>query len=145
MADYKFFIIPLLILLLNQIIKLVIYAIKGEFDWSKIFTYGGMPSSHTALATSLLIVMGYFQGLTSPEFAITLIVAIVIIKDASGVRMKLARQSVILNDLVKALPDKKEYKFPVLNERFGHTYTEVMVGALISIVATSLILYIWPM
>lgn len=145
MSEYKFFLIPLLVLLINQIIKLIIYAVKGEFNWSKIFTYGGMPSSHTALATSLLLVMGYFKGLNSSEFAITLIVAIVIIKDASGIRLKLARQSIILNDLIKDLPDKKEYKFPVLNERFGHTHTEVMLGALVSLITTSLIIWLWTM
>lgn len=145
MAEYKFFLIPLLVLLINQIIKLVIYARKGQFNWSKIFAYGGMPSSHTALAVSLLMVMAYFEGLSSPEFAITLIVAIVIIKDASGIRMKLARQSIILNDLIKNLPDREEYKFPVLNERFGHTIMEVVVGALLSIVTTWLIIWLWSL
>jgi len=142
MHEYKFFLIPLLALVINQIIKLIILAAKGEFSWPQIFSYGGMPSSHTALATSLLITMAYFQGLNSPEFAIALIMAIVIVKDAAGIRRKIGKQAAIINHLIKKLPDKEGYKFPVLNERFGHTDAEILVGFLISIITTYLLLTI---
>ena len=142
MLEYKFFIIPILALIINQVIKIIIFIIKGEFSWSQIFAYGGMPSSHTALATSLLITMGYFQGVSSPEFAIALIISIVIVKDAAGIRRKLGKQSEIINQLIKKLPDKEEYKFPILNERYGHTLTEILVGLLISVVSTYLLLTI---
>src|SRR3989339_320917 len=101
MFEYKFFIIPLLALIINQIIKIIIFMVKGEFSWSQIFSYGGMPSSHTALATSLLITMGYFQGVSSPEFAIALIISIVIVKDAAGIRRKLGKQAQIINNIIK--------------------------------------------
>ena len=142
MNEYKFFLIPLLALMVNQIIKLIIFLIKGEFSWSQIFSYGGMPSSHAALATSLVITMGYFRSFNSPEFAIALIVAIVIIKDAVGIRRKLGKQASIINHLIKKLPDKESYKFPVLNERFGHNYVEVIVGSLLSMVSTYLLINI---
>jgi len=142
MLEYKFFLIPLLALVINQIIKLLIFLIKGEFSWSKIFAYGGMPSSHTALATALLITMGHFQGLHSPEFAIALIMAIVIIKDATGIRRKLGKQASIINHLIKQLPDKEGYKFPVLNENFGHNYIEIVIGCLLSIVSTYILINI---
>lgn len=140
MNEYKFFLVPILALLINQIIKLIIFLIKGQFSWSQMFAYGGMPSSHTALATSLLITMGYFRGLDSPEFAIVLIMAIVIVKDAAGIRRKLGEQATIINHLIKKLPDKEEYKFPVLNERFGHSNMEILIGFLVSIVTTYLLI-----
>jgi len=142
MHEYKFFLIPLLALVINQILKLIIFLVKGQFSWSQIFSYGGMPSSHTALATSLLITMSYFRGLNSPEFAIALIMAIVIVKDAAGIRRKLGKQAAIINHLIKKLPDKEEYKFPVLNERFGHSNIEILMGFLISIVTTYLLINI---
>ena len=140
MSEYKFFIIPLLALVINQILKLIIFLIKGEFSWSQIFSYGGMPSSHTALATSLLLTMGYFRGLNSPEFAIALIMAIVIVKDAAGIRRKLGKQAAVINHLIKKLPAKEEYKFPVLNERFGHNNAEIIIGCLVSIITTYLLI-----
>ena len=142
MHEYKFFFIPLLALVINQIIKLLIFLIKGDFSWAKIFAYGGMPSSHTALSTSLLITMAYFKGLASPEFAISLIIAIVIVKDAAGIRRKIGKQAAIINHLIKKLPSTEGYKFPVLNERFGHTYAEIIVGLLLSILSTYLLITI---
>ena len=142
MNEYKFFLIPLLALVINQTIKLIIFLIKGEFSWSQLFSYGGMPSSHTALATSLLMTMGYFQGVDSPEFAIALIMAIVIVKDAAGIRRKLGKQASIINHLIKKLPAKEGYKFPILNERFGHTDTEILVGFLLAIATTYLLINI---
>ncbi|MFA6307944.1 MAG: divergent PAP2 family protein [Patescibacteria group bacterium] len=140
MHEYKFFLIPVLALVINQIIKLLVLAVKGEFSWPQIFSYGGMPSSHTALATSLLITMAYFQGFSSPEFAISLIMAIVIVKDAAGIRRKIGKQAAIINHLIKKLPATEGYKFPVLNERFGHTNAEILTGFLVSIVTTYLLL-----
>ena len=142
MDQYKFFLIPLLALVINQIIKIIVFIIKGEFSWSKIFAYGGMPSSHTALATSLLITMGYFRGVDSPEFAISLIISIVIVKDAAGIRRKLGKQAQIINNLITKLPNKEAYKFPVLNERYGHTMSEILTGLFISIFSTYLLIKI---
>ena len=45
--------------------------------------------------------MGYLKGIGSADFAITLIIAIVIIKDAAGIRRKLGQQSKVLNKLIK--------------------------------------------
>jgi uncharacterized protein len=140
MNEYKLFLVPLLALVINQILKIIIFLIKGEFSWAKIFSYGGMPSSHTAMATSLVITMSYFEGVSSPAFAITLIMAIVIVKDAAGIRRKLGKQANIINHLIKKLPAKEGYKFPVLNEKFGHTNTEILAGFLLSIITSYLLI-----
>jgi acid phosphatase family membrane protein YuiD len=141
--DGKLFLIPIITLLLNQFVKLAIEAAKGNFTWFKLFDYGGMPSSHSALVTSLTIVMGYYYGLSHPAFAISLIFSLIIIKDASGIRLKLGEQGKIINQLIKELPDKKEYKYPVMPERLGHTNLQVIVGIITSAIITSLLLFVW--
>lgn len=141
--DGKLFLIPIITLLLNQFVKLAIEATKGNFTWFKLFDYGGMPSSHSALVASLTIVMGYYYGLSHPVFAISLIFSLIIIKDASGIRLKLGEQGKIINQLIKELPDKKEYKYPVMPERLGHTNLQVIVGIITSAIITSLLLFVW--
>ncbi len=138
--EFKLFLIPIIALLINQLLKLLIEVLRGNFTWYKLFAYGGMPSSHSSLVTSLAIVMGYYQGLDSPSFALALILALIVIKDASGIRLKLGQQGKIINNLIKELPDQKEYKYPVLAERLGHTNFEVLVGILTSIIITTLLL-----
>ncbi|MBT6691434.1 divergent PAP2 family protein [Candidatus Parcubacteria bacterium] len=141
--EYKLFIIPLAIMIINQGIKVIIEILKGNFSLPSILSYGGMPSSHAALVVSLATVMGYYQGMDSPEFAIAIIITLFTIRDASGIRWHLGTHGQILNKLIKELPDKQEYKFPVLNERFGHKNIEIIVGSLISLVLTMAAIMIW--
>lgn len=131
--DYRLFIIPLLAMIINEIIKTLINVFKGNFGWPSIFSYGGMPSSHTAMVTALCTVLGYYEGLNSPTFALALILALLTIKDASGIRWQLGNQGTVINQLIKELPDDKEYHFPVLNERFGHKNTEIFFGILVGL------------
>lgn len=141
--DGKLFLIPIITLLINQFLKLAIEATKGNFTWFKLFDYGGMPSSHSAIVTSLTIVIAYYYGINDPAFAISLIFSLIIIKDASGIRLKLGEQGKIINQLIKELPDKKEYKYPIMPERLGHTNAQVVVGILASSIISSLLLFLW--
>ena len=140
--DYKFFLIPLAVVISNQLIKMVIDITRGGFTWPSIFSYGGMPSSHSAVVTSLATVMAYYKGMASAEFAIALVLALLTIRDASGIRYQLGTQGQTINKLVKELPDDREYHFPVLTERFGHKNTEVFVGIVLGVVLSlAMILY----
>jgi len=65
------------------------------------------------------------------------------IKDASGIRLHLGEQGKIINKLIKELPDKDEYKFPVMRERFGHKHIEVVVGIAVSFTLTMLLILFW--
>jgi len=134
------FIIPLLMMVATQAIKLALEAYKGNFTWAHVNSYGGMPSSHAAIVASLSYTLGYFQGLDSPSFAISLILFVIIIRDAMGFRYQLGIHGQILNKLIKELPDRKEYRFPVLSERLGHTLAEVTVGIIIGIAGTALVI-----
>ncbi|PIR07213.1 MAG: acid phosphatase [Candidatus Komeilibacteria bacterium CG11_big_fil_rev_8_21_14_0_20_36_20] len=142
--DYKFFAIPILVMLINQVIKIVLEIKHNGFSWAAISGYGGMPSSHSSLVTSLAIVIGYYKGLASAEFGIALIMAGLIIRDASGIRLQITSQSKTINKLIKELPDEQEYKFPVLGEKFGHKNIEVIIGIILSIILTSVIIWLLP-
>ena len=51
---YELILIPLAIALITQlIVKPIIEAIRGKFSWKNLISYGGMPSAHSALVTSL--------------------------------------------------------------------------------------------
>ena len=58
---YKLFIIPIIVMFITQVIKNVIIIMKGNFNWQTILSYGGLPSTHSALVTSLVIVIGYYD------------------------------------------------------------------------------------
>lgn len=130
------FIIPLLVMLVTQGYKIIREVYNGTFVWSHINSYGGMPSSHAALATSLCYTIAHFESIRSAAFAVSLILWVVILRDAMGFRYQLGVHGTILNKLIKELPDRAEYKFPVLSERLGHTPLEVTVGFIFGIVGS---------
>lgn len=140
--EYKLFLIPLAIMIINQGIKVIVDMFSGNFSWPSLFSYGGMPSSHAAVVVSLATLMAYYEGLNSPAFAISLILALLTIRDAVGIRWHLGTHGKILNRLVKELPDSEEYRFPILKERFGHKSTEVIVGIIIGFLLTMLAIQI---
>ncbi len=52
-----------------------------------------MPSSHSAVVTSLATMVGKSEGLNSPMFGIATIFAFVVMYDAAGVRRAAGKQA----------------------------------------------------
>lgn len=140
MENMEYFIVPLVVSLLVHGIKLIIDVFKGQFSWHKAAHYGGMPSSHAALVTSLATIVYLAEGF-SPTFGLSVILAIIIIRDAFGFRGYLSEHAVILNKLIKDLPDEEEYKYPVAEETIAHTWAQLIVGGLLGILITLLYYY----
>ena len=110
------------------------------------FTYAGMPSGHTALMISLATIIGLTQGFHSAAFAICFVLAIVIINDALRLRNYIGQQGEILNVLVKELKsdDLLEKRYPHLMENIGHTFKQVLAGAILGfLVALIIFLLFW--
>lgn len=104
---------------------------------------GGMPSSHSACVTALAVASGLYHGLGSSWFAVTTILAMVVMRDASGVRREAGKQAKVINQLIRELfitEDEKRFQTD-LKELLGHTPLQVFVGALLGgLVALAL----WP-
>ncbi|MDD3487341.1 MAG: divergent PAP2 family protein [Candidatus Moranbacteria bacterium] len=135
---YNVVIIPILVGLITQTIKFVVFTAKNGLKWEYFFTHGHMPSSHTAFAVATLTSIGYYEGTTNGVFALACIFSFIIIDDALRLRMYLGDQGRYLNMLVDQLNiDKK--KFPRLKERIGHRLNEVIVGGIVGFVLTILL------
>ncbi|HYB02239.1 MAG TPA: divergent PAP2 family protein, partial [Ktedonobacteraceae bacterium] len=57
-----------------------------ELRLSRLVSSGGMPSSHSALVMGLATATGRIAGLQSAAFAISLVLAVIVMYDAAGVR-----------------------------------------------------------
>lgn len=115
-----------------QALKVVFYYIKHhKFDISKFFSSGSMPSSHSAFVTALVVAVGMVEGVGSTFFAISVVLATVVMYDASGVRRAAGRQARIINQIVFDFYKEKQVKTEKLKELLGHTPLEVFVGAIL--------------
>ena len=115
-----------------QALKVVFYYIKHhKFDISKFFSSGSMPSSHSAFLAALVLAVGMVEGVGSTFFAISVVLATVVMYDASGVRRAAGRQARIINQIVLDFYKEKQVKTEKLKELLGHTPLEVFVGAIL--------------
>ena len=108
------------------------YFKEKRFDVRYFIRPGGMPSSHTALVTSLATSVGFLYGFNSVEFSISSVFAAIVMYDAAGVRRSVSRQSVIINRILQELKEKrpKDIQHDV-RELIGHTPFQVFGGALL--------------
>ena len=99
------------------------------------FKGGGMPSAHSATVSALATAVAATQGLGSAAFAITVLVALVVMYDAAGVRRAVSRQSIILDRVVKELRERRprDEVERDLRQFIGHTPFQVIAGAALGI------------
>lgn len=135
--------LPLIAGAIAQIIKFFIKSNKQKFSYKNLLAYSGMPSGHSAIIISLATIIGLKEGFGSPLFAVCVVLAIIVIRDALGIRRYLGEHGRVLNVLVKDLGDDHvlDKKYPRLLEKIGHTPLQVLVGSLIGFF-TSLLGYI---
>ena len=137
----KVLVIPFLVLIITQVFKTIYFSIKNKkLDLFTLLTTGGLPSSHSSLVSSLATVVLKVNGAGTAEFAIAVILAIIVMYDASGIRKAAGEHAKILNEMMeeKEYYSSKEYK--KLKELLGHTKLEVFIGLLTGIFLT-IILY----
>src|SRR3989344_3497899 len=137
LQPYLVFLIPITVGIITQIIKFALYSFKHGFDIEYAFTHGHMPSAHTSLVVSLLVSVAYYEGVHSGTFALSAVLAFIVIDDAARIRMYLGDQGRYLNMLVEQLGIETS-KFPRLKERVGHRVSEIIGGALVGLVLTLL-------
>ena len=144
MDKYKYVIVPILTLILCQIIKFIIESIKYKrLEFKRLFSgSGGMPSSHTALSVSLLMMILFNAGADTIYFAIALVMTLIVGYDGMNVRLETGKHAHTINTLVDSIFIDNEYDD--LKEELGHKPKEVfwgiVLGTLVSIIYTFVIL-----
>ena len=130
----KALIIAIIAWFIAQFFKFTITVVKKrKFDFTLLVSTGGFPSSHTAIVGALATSIGLNFGLGSPFFAISVVMALVVISDARGIRRAAGKQAQILNKIIDDLYQKRELKIDRLKELLGHTPFEVFSGAILGI------------
>ncbi len=128
-------------MVLAQFMKsLFCYLHDGKVDLKKWFSSGGMPSSHSAMVSSLSTAIGLKEGFTSSSFCICIVFSLIVLYDAAGVRQVVGKQAIILNHILDDFVEKGELKTHKIKELLGHTPFEVLMGVLLGI-GTAFTLY----
>lgn len=140
MTTNKAIVIPFFLWLSIQIIKFITDLIKNKkVNFKRLLGAGGMPSSHSAVVTSLAVCIGKNYGFDSGIFALSVIMALVVMYDAAGIRRAAGKQARILNKIMENPELTTVEVQEKLIEALGHTPVQVFVGAIIGIVAGAIL------
>ena len=132
--------VPVALWFIIQVSKVITdLIINKKLRFKRIMGAGGMPSSHSAVVTSLAVCIGTEYGFDSGIFAIALIMACVVMYDAAGIRRAAGKQARILNKILETPGLTTVEVQEKLIEALGHTPIQVFVGAIIGIVVGFLV------
>ena len=118
-----------------QLIKTTISSLlAGKLQLERMVGDGGMPSAHSATVCAMVVATGRIEGVHSTLFAIALIVSIIVMYDAMGVRRETGEQAKVLNRLLNEWMDQESEILPILGDKklkemVGHTPIQVVTGA----------------
>ena len=131
----KYIVVPFLLWFFIQLFKVIYDLITTKkFNFKRILGAGGMPSSHSAVVVGLATLIGKGEGVDSPIFALSMVLAFVVMYDAAGVRRAAGKQAELLNKLIETPGLSGMQVSEKLVEVLGHTPFQVLVGALIGLV-----------
>jgi acid phosphatase family membrane protein YuiD len=122
-----------------QLLKSILYIANRRKKKSRelieilIWRTGGMPSSHAALVCSVCTSIAFVKGIASDLFIFSFWFALVVLRDAMGVRRSAGLLAKALNSLGRQAAEKTGLEFHSVKEIQGHTPLEVVVGASLGI------------
>lgn len=140
--------VPISAWFIAQVLKVIIkFLVDHEFSLERLFGDGGMPSGHSATVTSLMVMCGWCCGLGSVPFAISAILAVVVMHDATGVRREAGKQATSIKQLAEIingmfLEKDEAIRTEKLKEFVGHTPLQVFFGAFLGIIVAIVALLI---
>jgi acid phosphatase family membrane protein YuiD len=90
--------------------------------------YGGLPSNHSAIVSSIAALIALREGLSHPAIGVSVALAFIVMLDANSLRRQVGLQASAINKLNADSGDKK------LRERMGHTRVEISSGVVVGVI-----------
>ncbi len=139
MEHFAYAATPFLAWLIAGSTKFVINSIRARRPAFGLIGYGGLPSNHSAIVSSIAALIGFREGIDQPAFGVALALAFIVILDASSLRRQVGRQAQAINRLMEQ--QNADLSAP-LRERMGHTRLEIAAGIVTGIATAALVCHL---
>ena len=124
MNYYLYLIAPFITWFICGVIKFAVNCIKERRFAFDLIGYGGMPSNHSAIVSSMASLIAFKEGVNTAAFGVALTLAFIVILDANSLRKQIGRHAQEINYL-------KHYQGDKLRERIGHSKLEIIMGIIL--------------
>lgn len=119
---------PFLAWLIAGVLKFIINSIRAKQLAFGLIGYGGLPSNHSAIVTSIAALIAFKDGVSNSAFGVAITLAFIVILDANSLRRQVGKHAVTLNKLAAGTLNHQS-----LRERMGHTPIEIVAGIVVGI------------
>lgn len=133
---YVYLLTPFLAWLIAGCLKFLINSMKAKKLAFGLIGYGGLPSNHSAIVSSMVALIALKEGIDTPAFGVALTLAFIVMLDANSLRRAVGKHAVEINKLAK---DDPEYQ--LLRERMGHTKIEILAGISVGLLVAFILFY----
>ena len=124
MNYYIYLITPFIAWFICGVIKFAVNCIKERRFAFDLIGYGGMPSNHSAIVSSMASLIAFKEGINTAAFGVALTLAFIVILDANSLRKQIGKHAKVINHLEYYQGDK-------LRERIGHSKLEILTGIIL--------------
>ena len=143
--------VPLSAWIIAQIVKTIVnLCVTKELNFERLIGDGGMPSCHSSVVMALATTCGITYGFGSGLFAISFVLAAIVMHDATGVRRETGKQAATLKKLAElvnsAIADPDDHiRTEKLKELVGHSPLQVAMGGTLGAVIAILAYFIFDL
>lgn len=127
--DFSYTLTPFFAWLVAGITKFIINSIRSRKLAFDLIGYGGLPSNHSAIVSSIAALIAIKEGIGHPAFGVAVTLAFIVMLDAGSLRRQVGKCAAAINRLASA-----DTEHPRLRERVGHTRLEIAAGIAVGIV-----------
>lgn len=132
--DISYALTPFVAWFVAGVLKFAINSFKAKRPAFDLIGYGGAPSNHSTIVSSMAALIAFKEGIGHAVFGVAVTVAFIVILDANSLRRQVGKHAEAINKLSVSGTDHKP-----LRERMGHTRFEIAVGILLGICVAAII------
>jgi acid phosphatase family membrane protein YuiD len=136
-VDLAYLVTPFAAWFVAGVSKFFINSIKAGQLAFGLIGYGGLPSNHSAIVSSVAALVAIREGLSHPAFGVAVALAFIVMLDANSLRRQVGLHASQINKLNSDSEEKK------LRERMGHTRVEILAGVLVGVVVAFAVDYVF--
>jgi acid phosphatase family membrane protein YuiD len=125
--NLTYLITPFLAWLVTGAIKFFINSLRASRLAFNQIGYGGMPSNHSAIASSIAMLIALNEGIQHPAFGLAIAFLFIVVLDAHSLRGQIGKHAAAINRLEKECGIELKYR---LREKIGHSKVEILAGLL---------------
>jgi hypothetical protein len=130
MKNFSYLLTPFLAWLVAGILKFLINSLKAKRLAFDLIGYGGFPSNHSAIVSSMAALIAFRDGINTSAFGVAIALAFIVILDASSLRRQVGKHAAEINQLNHV---SGRTSAALLRERMGHTRLEIFSGILVGV------------